>query len=311
MSNEISNFQTICTDWGKWFSKQHGTTCNWVRLHAEGKAMKQYNKYKIKVEKCEGPHVVRKIVTEAEPYLYDENFTNDTDIEQSSNFEHKVSMTATFTSSVTSGIKVGLDVSSEIEIPLEAKEKIKLSTEINLSSTQSKTVSKTQEWSISQPVKVPPHKKVNAAVCVNKMNYDIDYTMDVVISGFVAIWNKSKIDLGDGKHWLYFFPVAHVLIDKPYPGYAVRGNKVVFTTKGKIKGVQGVEATVVLTQQPLPDQGVVKKAKLTNAQKDAIPLSSLSANADLLPVKAGTETTNLINPVIGYIPDDVGSQLND
>ena len=36
---EVTGFQKICNEWGNWFSKKHGTTCKWVKLHAEGSGM--------------------------------------------------------------------------------------------------------------------------------------------------------------------------------------------------------------------------------------------------------------------------------
>ena len=227
--------------------------------------------------------------------MYTQDFVNDTDIEQSNTFTRDESTTASFTWSLTEGIKVGLKASGEVGLPLVAKGKVEASVEVDFSSTQSWTDSETQRWSVSQPVKVPPHKKVTAVLAIEQKKYDIDFTSNLVIGGWVAIWNNDKIDLGNGKHWLYFFPVSRVLIDKPHPGYVVRGNEVVFKAKGKFTGMQGVGSRVKLTQYPL----------------DAALLRSLSATADLLPVEAGTEKANLINPVIGYIPDDVGSQPKD
>ena len=290
MLSSLSDFQAICNDWGNWFSKKHGTTCRWVKLHAEGWGMDKYQQYKINVRYGKTVFGTQKPL-DTPGFVYNQTFTNDTSVEQSNTFTRKESTTATFTWSLTEGINTGHRVTGRIGLPLVAEVKDEASTEINFSSTQSKTETITQTWSVSQPVRVPPQTKVDAVLDIEQKKYDIDFTSDIIIGGWVAIWNNDKISLGNGKHWLYFFPVSKVLHDKPHRGYAVRGNKVVFKARGNFTGVQGVNSRVKLSQTPLEHHK--------------------NKPARLLAMEPGSEKNWLINPVIGHIPDEVGSNPKD
>ena len=78
------------------------------------------------------------------------------------------------------------------------------------------------------------------------------------------------------------------MIDKPHPGYVVRGNQVVFKAKGQFTGVQGVASKVKLKQSPM----------------DSALLRSLSATPDLLPIEPGTEkgfsSVSQLSKRVGY-----------
>ncbi|MCG8642390.1 MAG: ETX/MTX2 family pore-forming toxin [Desulfobacterales bacterium] len=290
MSSSLSDFQAICNDWGNWFSKKHGTTCRWVKLHAEGWGMDKYQQYKINVRYGNTVYGTQKPL-DTPGFVYSQTYTNKTEEEQGNTFTRNESTTATFTWSLTEGIKVGLKVTGSVGLPLVAEGKVEASTEINFSSTQTKTETKTQAWSVSQPVRVPAYTEVDAELSIEQKKYDIDFTSDIIIGGWVAIWNNDKINLGNGKHWLYFFPVSKVLHDKPHRGYTVRGNRVVFKAKGTFKGVQGIGTRVKLSQTSLKH-----------------PEKKL---ARLLAMEPGAEKDGLINPVIGHIPDEVGSNPKD
>ena len=244
----VSDFQAVATAWGNAFSKAHGTSCRWVKLHAEGWGMEQYQQYKIDA-KYENTRYGTQQPLDAPGFVYTQEFHNDTDLEQSSTFQREESTTATFSWSLKEGLKVGIKVSGSVGLPLVAEGKVEASTELSFEATQTKTESKTQKWTVSQPIKVQPRSSVTATMTVDEKKYDIDFTSDIRISGYVAIWNNDKIDLGGGKHWLYFFPVSKVIRENPTPNYEVQGNDVIYHAKGVFTGVQGVGTRVTLTQQ--------------------------------------------------------------
>lgn len=295
MSEQLSDFQEICDAWGRWFSEKHGTSCRWVKLHAEGWGMDQYQNYKINVRHERTAYKLIEPPASVD-IIAQQTFENDTDDKQGNTIVFSESTTDSFTWSLTEGIKVGATVGAKLAakgsadgVEAGAEQSGSLSVEVNFSSTQQWSSSRTRGWNVSQPIVVPPHSKVTSTVTIAQRSYNVEFTSDIVIGGYIAIWNEDKINLGGGEHWLYFFPVSKVIMDKPQPGYEVRGNEVVFKAKGILKGVYGLNSVVKAKQSPLDMAG----ANLSDV---------------LLPLEAGIETNNLINPVIGFIPDNIGSQ---
>lgn len=292
--SDLSDFQAICDEWGRAFSSRYGTTCRWVKLHAEGWGMEQYQQYKIAVRSenmrygTQSPIDVPGIATKQE-------FVNHGSIQQSTTLTFKKSTESSFTWSLTEGLKAGIEVSAEVTVPAVAKVGTKISTELSFSATQSKTEKETREWTVTQPVIAQPYTKVDAIMTIAEKKYDIDYEADLVISGWVALWNENKINLGNGDHWLYFFPVTYVIQENPKPGYAIRGNDVVFTARGQFTGVQGVGTSTVLNEYPLDHE--------TGAVASQKPIQYA--------VAPGSASDSLRNPVFGYISDERGANPQD
>jgi len=149
---------------------------------------------------------------------------------------------------------VGVTVEGKAGVPLVAEGKISATTELTLSSTQEKTESGTQEWSVDNPVVVPPLSLVvcQSLISTNKSNQD--FTAKATITGYVAIWFVNKVD----DHWLWFYPIGGVFQDIKNnnlgntTGYNVlASNAISADATGKVVGGFGVNVVTTYTEKPL------------------------------------------------------------
>ena len=124
----------------------------------------------------------------------------------------------------------------------------------DISSTQEQQELKEKKWGLEQQLAVPANTKILALFTITQKKYDVQFTADVIITGYVAIWNKDRIDVnvpgGPDKHWLWFIPITNVFLERPTAGFVVQGDAVVFKTRGIFKGLEGIKSQIPLKEYP-------------------------------------------------------------
>jgi len=107
---------------------------------------------------------------------------NNTAVTQSTTIGGSKSVTNTEGWSDTAGVKVSVSTSLKVGVPVFAEGKITVSLEGSYSYTQNGSIQRVQTFTWSQPVIVPAHSIVEAAVAVSNATVSVPYTM-------TGLWN--------------------------------------------------------------------------------------------------------------------------
>lgn len=242
MSNKIENLQDLATKWGNESSKRNGTTCRWVKLHAEGWGMDQYPQYKISSRVLKVWYDQNYDEVPLPGQILTSSFNNDSDGVGSAVFKKSKQTTTSFTWSITEGLELGISEEITAGVPEVAQSKTTLSAKISLSSTQGETKSETNTWEIDRTISVPPYKSIEMTWAINEAKITATFYADIEITGFFAIWNNDKVN----GHWLYFVPVANAFRQMKEWGmqipsqFSIQGNSVIYHAKGECAGQSGL-----------------------------------------------------------------------
>lgn len=110
--------------------------------------------------------------------LFQETYTNNTSVQQTNTITDTWSLTSTYSFSATLGIKLGVKVSGTVGLPtVVGSGTLEVSAEVDVSFTVGVTESYVQQWSLQQPVAVPPDSSVTATVSISKATYSVPYTV--------------------------------------------------------------------------------------------------------------------------------------
>jgi Clostridium epsilon toxin ETX/Bacillus mosquitocidal toxin MTX2 len=109
--------------------------------------------------------------------LFQETLTNSTGTQQSSEIDNTWSITRQYSFSITSGIKVTVKVSGDVSLPLVANGKVEVDAEADISVTFGVTETYQEQWTIKQPVVVPPDSTVTATVTISAAQFTLPYTV--------------------------------------------------------------------------------------------------------------------------------------
>ena len=201
------------------------------------------------------------------------NFSNRSSVSQSVTYNQSETTTQSFNWSVTESLKLGVKSSVKAGVPLVAEVTTELSVNIDTSSTQGATSTKTQTWSVSQPIICPANSQVTARLNVSTATYDIPWTAETILEGYVAIWfNKRFIMDGHvGDHQLYFYPIGSVIKDCianniiGTNGYTkLDSYTIIASSRGLFFGGQGTEMTVTIEETPLKSDHTIDEEIIRN-----------------------------------------------
>jgi hypothetical protein len=294
----VSELRAIVQSWGQAFSKKYGTTCKWVDLYARNPAMGKYQQYKVTVTNRNIVFATNPPI-EAPSITFKQVYDNNTSMEQIWSLTYHKSTTSTFTWSLTEGIDVGYQLSVTAPLPPGVFVGGQVSTNLSFSSTQEKQEQDEVSWDFEQQLTVPANTKNESSLIIVQQKYDVSFVADVVLTGYVAIWNASKIDVnnpgGSDRHWLWFIPIARVFREYPVQGYVVQGNAVVFKSHGVFKGVEGVNSFVRIDEYPSGPKVIAPSTEQDNALKPEaeyiIPVSGVQIrHAETPPLEAFSVT---------------------
>lgn len=279
------DLQSLTDAWGNWFAGTLGTSLNWTEStnygnHSELDGSHQYQvtaTYKgINYDGNSPP-------TNASGVAYELWYDNNSDATQSNTFNYTSSTTQTFTWSITEGVSVGIEISATEGVPSVASSTQKLTVTLNFSATQTQTETATQTWSVNSPVQVPPRSSIKADMVINSQSYNINFTADVFLSGYVNVWFNDRVTIpgGDGEHFCWFIPISQVFLQIQQnlknistDGYTIGIGGVTTTARGVFTGSQGVSVGVSTTQYP-PRSGLATERFAPTAKRSVL-LGALS-----------------------------------
>lgn len=211
--------------------------------------MAQYQQYKIAAEASNFSYEGNGTAIDMPGVVVTDQTINDTSLVQKSIFKHTKSTTSTFTWTVKEAIDVGISVSVTAGVPLVCSSTTKITADISFDSTQSKTETETQSWEIDREVSVPPRTEVDMTWTINEKQSSATFHADIVLTGYIAIWNNKKIDInnpgGDDKHWLWFIPIDEAFNQMKDLGvpvtslYTIGSGSVAYRASGDYIGMSG------------------------------------------------------------------------
>ena len=291
---DLSDLQGITDAWGKWFSESHGTSCRFTAStnYDDQSDLAAYHRYQVgvtvtKVEFDPQPQPIN-----LPPIVVEGWYDNATDVAQQDKFIEAAKTTQSFTWAVTRGIKLGIEVSAEVGAPNVAKASTKITSEVSVSRTESNTTSNEQSWAVENPFNIPPRSSMQMQLIVNQEKYNVPFTMDLFLRGWVAVWSNDKITFGNESHWLYFWSLWDVIKDCAEHGLAdvsafspnidrnpigvetLQRTDAIFQASGLFTGLQGVSYIVRARQYPLRPEAAAGRLTISKgpaAQAAVLP----------------------------------------
>ena len=264
MTKYVSNLQDLANQWGREFSKRHGTTCKWVDLHAKQHDMAKYQQNKIAAKVANVRYEEKGTTIDVPGAVITDDYTNNSSSDQSSTFKYNNSTSNSFSWSLNEGIDVGIAVKFAVGVPPIVAGSTTLSTNISFEATQSKTESETKAWSIDRNIIARPRTKIDMIWTIKQQKSSATFHADIIMTGHFAIWNNDKIDVhnpgGSDRHWLWFIPITTAFrqmrewgMSVP-PQYFISDSSVTYTASGECQGEVGVGTTFDVEETPLPDK---------------------------------------------------------
>lgn len=195
MSGYCSNLQDLVEEWGKAFSKHHGTTWKWVDLHASCPKMKDDQKHKINARVENVRYKGDEKVIDLPGIVDMDSTTNDASTVHKSTFKRSKSTTSSFTWTMKEGIDIGIFLEFNVGVAPVASATTTITADVSVETTQSKSKTKTETWEVDRDVDVPAHTKMDIIWTIHQKQYSAKFYADVILNGYVAIWNDDKIDI--------------------------------------------------------------------------------------------------------------------
>ena len=189
------------------------------------------------------------------------DYTNESDLEQSTTFTRKMETTTKVGISVTLGFthKLAVEMKGSLKGIFEVGGSAEF--QISLSATTTLEKSFTQSWEWSLPLRVPPRTKIVATALLKTEYKEPEFTADVEIVAnknnhpHNEPYNKVYVhaDTLRGNEWWYWSLQHSVFGAGSPPNFSETKdlNRVLFHAKGKIEGTQGRTVQIVVKQYNL------------------------------------------------------------
>ncbi|WP_164543633.1 ETX/MTX2 family pore-forming toxin [Streptomyces mobaraensis] len=285
--SDLTELQTITDVWAAFACFSVGSKGAWFTASTDYKAHHDTDKpehlgKQVKVELSNVRYDLgNEVLTNSWDNVDSVVVTNDTSLEQSTSRTFSKELGESYSATVTRTVKVGVEVSGSLGIEKVASAGVKISMEATYSKAETNTKTEKRTWTLSTPVKVPAHSTVTAIMQVNERSLEIRWAADVKLTGYVAVWFNTKVDLnnkgGNDKHNLWFVPIQEVFAemdgftkngifrsamqngglnpDTFLDGYSWSSVGVVTTGEGNFKGNYGTDSRIVFKQgPPVPHQ---------------------------------------------------------
>ncbi|SDI38744.1 ETX/MTX2 family pore-forming toxin [Chryseobacterium jejuense] len=251
----MNSLQQITDAWGKWYSQQHGTTCRFTAStdYSSQSFLDDYHQYQVSTTTQSIVYDGDSIPTNGSNVAFETIYNNNTQVSNQQSLIETETSTQSFEWSITEALAIGVEISATEGVPAVASSTQKVTVNLSLSSTQKSTVTNTQSWSVNTMLTIPPQSSIKADIVIGTQSYNINFTVSVMLNGYVAIWNNDKVN----GHWLWFIPITQVFSDCianniiDTSGYDIIGGGVSTTASGVFTGNQGVNVVVNTVQYPL------------------------------------------------------------
>jgi hypothetical protein len=251
----MNSLQQITDAWGKWYSQQHGTTCRFTAStdYSSQSFLNDYHQYQVSTTTQNIVYDGNSLPTNGSDVAFETIYNNNTQVSNQQSLIETETSTQAFEWSITEALAIGVEISATEGVPAVASSTQKVTVNLSLSSTQKSTVTNTQSWSVNTMLTIPPQSSIKADIVIGTQSYNINFTVSVMLNGYVAIWNNDKVN----GHWLWFIPITQVFSDCianniiDTSGYDIVGGGVSTTASGVFTGSQGVNVVVNTIQYPL------------------------------------------------------------
>lgn len=275
------SLQEVTDAWGRWMSQKYpnggGVKYTESTNFSKQSSLDNYHQYQTNVVKSEliydplAPSPMPGMVSTAKT-----NFSNKSSLPQTVTYNQSETTTQSFSWSVTEALKLGIKTSVKAGLPAVCEVTTEGSVNIETSSTQTTTNTKTQTWSVTQPIVCSPNSYITARLNISTATYNIPWTAQTYLHGYVAIWFKKRffMDNRTSDHYLYFFPIGSVIVDCVQNnlistnGYMKIGAyDIIANSKGIFFGGQGTEMNIAIEETPLKSDHSFDETKNSNDYK--------------------------------------------
>ncbi|MEZ0609291.1 ETX/MTX2 family pore-forming toxin [Fibrella sp. WM1] len=260
-----TSLQDITNAWGNWMNKQYnggGVKFTASTNYSQHSELDDYRQYEVQANQ--------------QPIVYDPNapapqpgtvssvhsqFRNSSSIPQTYTYKQEETTEQSFTWSVTEDLSIGIEVSASVEVPTVAELGTKVTTTVSFSASQQFSTNHSQTWSVEQPVTAPPMTILDTTMVIGTQSYNINWSANCLLTGYVAIWFNDKIKLSGSNdtHHLYFVKIEKVfndckqnnLISIKSSEYAINNSSVSAFSSGTFYGGQGVGVQIQVDEQSI------------------------------------------------------------
>lgn len=272
------SLEEITSAWGRWMATQYpsgnGVKYTESTNFAKQSSLNDYHQYQTNV--IESELIYDPLAPSPKPGMVSSaktNFSNKSSVPQTVTYNQSETTTQSFNWSVTEAVKLGVKTSVKAGVPLVAEVTTEVSFNLDTSSTQGATTTKSQTWSVSHPIICPANSYVSARLNVSTATYDIPWTAQTYLNGYVAIWFNKRFIMGtkDSAHQLYFVPIGSVIqncID--YNIIATKGYTrvgwydMIATSRGIFFGGQGTDMTITIEETRLKNDQTIDEEQHRN-----------------------------------------------
>lgn len=275
----INSLEAITYAWGQWMSQKYpqggGVKYTESTKFSNQSSLNNYLQYQTNVVKSE--LIYDPLAPSPKPGMVSStktNFSNKSSVPQTVTYIQSETTTQSFNWSVTEALKLGVKTSVKAGVPLVAEVTTEVSVNLDTSSTQGATSTKSQSWSVTQPIVCPANRYITARLNISTATYDIPWTAQTYLNGYVAIWFNKRFIMGNkgSDHQLYFFPIGAVIKDCidfniiGTNGYTklVGWQDIIATSRGIFFGGQGTDMTVSIEEIPLKNDHTIDEEKNSN-----------------------------------------------
>lgn len=287
----IASLQGIVQSFAEGIAKRFKTSVKWVDLYAEHEDMKNNQRYRLEITVNNAQYGTVSQSTLKPSFIYQQASSNDSPLPSTMQVSKTETTTSTFTWSLEEGLTLGAKQQAEAkaDLPLLAGAEVQISftEELSFSSIQTTTDTKTETWTINETVTLAPKMETNATWVINQSQVTCPYTIDISMSGYVAIWFKDKIEYNGpsgGSHWLWFIPVGTVAQSVNNPNFTSTDQGAKYSCVGAFTGVGATTASLSIVTYPLgtviPPQGTPSvesiSSELVRTDISKVPLLPLS-----------------------------------
>ena len=256
----ISDLQTITEQYANATAKEYGTSAKWVSVDGIQEYLKQHHPTRKLSYQVKDAIFHWGAPSPKQDIMFKQRLENRGSERPTTTIRRSEKKSDTFSWSITEGIKLSQSVTVKAGINIEAIQlgiEATTSFEFNFSSTQGKSKTVERTWEVDQIIPQAPFSQTEIEWLLDRNVADGQFTAQVIVSGWVAIWFKDKIDLnhtgGKDLHWLWFPSAASVVRKMKPPGFTVYPSGVIFNATGSIQADVGLESRLMLREKPLPE----------------------------------------------------------
>lgn len=249
--SETVDLDGIFRKYGDWWCGIWGEKCDAIKYEIKG-----FEQHRLIVSGVEVEYYDDPVIDPVKPTILDQiSMINESSVEQSQTLSISKTTLDKTTWNIKGGVKVGMKLIFAAGFPF-ASAKSEFTGELNVEAGGGGEKSVQRQWTITQPVKVPPKTRCDARVSVDEQSYKQKFRCTFYLSGEIASTSPNRVN----GHYYWFHSMANIFSRYQHKNVTILGNKVRIQTYGEMAGNEGLKSVVSIIEKSLGDSGKMVRA---------------------------------------------------